>query len=416
MTQPFDVIVVGAGLAGAAAADVLARRGHTVCVLEARGRVGGRALTRPFGGSGPALEFGGGWLLPEHRRSHAVGLLPAPRQPVTERRWLRPDGLSLVAPAADLERYAACLEQVAADALRYKAGRGGDLAGLDFAAYLDRLGADADTRAQLAGWWCLSGSGDPGQVAASEFLASCAYGGGRPESLLEVMEPIAAPGAQAAVEDLLRRAGAALRLDAAVVAVEQDGGEARVRLQDGRCFAAARVLLATGVQGLRAIAFDPPLAGVPAEAAAAGHLGRAVKLWMLAEGVPPGSLAVGAGPGLRWLFAARAGAGSAAYLVGFGLAETGRTPDRGMAEACLAAFHPHAKLLDWDWHDWVADPWSRGTWASAPAGAARLFDARHWTPQGRLHFASSDFAPDWPGWFEGAVASGQAAAELADGR
>ena len=42
------VIVVGAGFAGLAAADALARGGVEVDVLEARDRVGGRVWSVPF--------------------------------------------------------------------------------------------------------------------------------------------------------------------------------------------------------------------------------------------------------------------------------------------------------------------------------------------------------------------------------
>ncbi len=46
MAQSFDIAVVGAGAAGLAAAAELSARGHDVCVLEARDRVGGRIFTR----------------------------------------------------------------------------------------------------------------------------------------------------------------------------------------------------------------------------------------------------------------------------------------------------------------------------------------------------------------------------------
>ena len=42
----FDVVVVGAGMAGLTAARALLERGLTVCVVEAQDRVGGRVLTR----------------------------------------------------------------------------------------------------------------------------------------------------------------------------------------------------------------------------------------------------------------------------------------------------------------------------------------------------------------------------------
>jgi monoamine oxidase len=45
-SDPFDVAVIGAGAAGLAAAAELSRRGRSVCLLEARDRIGGRILTR----------------------------------------------------------------------------------------------------------------------------------------------------------------------------------------------------------------------------------------------------------------------------------------------------------------------------------------------------------------------------------
>src|SRR5262245_6492091 len=53
-----DVVVVGAGAAGLAAAARLAREGVAVCVLEARDRVGGRIFTRRVPGVDVPIELG----------------------------------------------------------------------------------------------------------------------------------------------------------------------------------------------------------------------------------------------------------------------------------------------------------------------------------------------------------------------
>ena len=54
----WDVLVVGAGAAGLAAAEVLSKAGRRVLVLEARGRIGGRVWTRRLRGEPVPIELG----------------------------------------------------------------------------------------------------------------------------------------------------------------------------------------------------------------------------------------------------------------------------------------------------------------------------------------------------------------------
>jgi monoamine oxidase len=57
-TELFDTLIVGAGAAGLAAAAELSRNRGTVCVLEARDRVGGRMFTRHEPGVTLPIELG----------------------------------------------------------------------------------------------------------------------------------------------------------------------------------------------------------------------------------------------------------------------------------------------------------------------------------------------------------------------
>jgi monoamine oxidase len=66
-----DVVVVGAGLAGLAAARALVRSGASVVVLEARDRVGGRTLNEDLG-EGKVVEVGGEWIGPTQDRLAAL--------------------------------------------------------------------------------------------------------------------------------------------------------------------------------------------------------------------------------------------------------------------------------------------------------------------------------------------------------
>jgi monoamine oxidase len=69
-----DVVVVGAGLAGLAAARTLTLKGRSAVVVEARDRVGGRTLNHPLPGNHVG-DMGGTWIGPTQERIAALANL-----------------------------------------------------------------------------------------------------------------------------------------------------------------------------------------------------------------------------------------------------------------------------------------------------------------------------------------------------
>ncbi|OHW96480.1 flavin-containing amine [Colletotrichum incanum] len=62
--QAFDVVIIGAGLAGLSAANDLRRSGLTCVVLEARDRVGGKTWSQPMQNEGArgVFDLGAAWI------------------------------------------------------------------------------------------------------------------------------------------------------------------------------------------------------------------------------------------------------------------------------------------------------------------------------------------------------------------
>ena len=72
LAKPSSVIIIGAGFAGLAAANLLKKKNVKVTVLEARKRIGGRVFSFPIKGENLVIELGAEWVGNSHERIKAL--------------------------------------------------------------------------------------------------------------------------------------------------------------------------------------------------------------------------------------------------------------------------------------------------------------------------------------------------------
>jgi monoamine oxidase len=418
-----DALVIGGGVAGLIAARELAAGGLQVTVLEARDRLGGRLLRRPFATTETPVEFGGAWfsladMEPLAREVERYGFGVTRGEPATTYRWFSGGSMRDSAPVPREEGRALerALYELGAAVRRLEPGvPSASVDDLDVSAgrWLAALGLPRSTHEFLLAWAAMYGGCDPDEVSFLALASDIAAFGYSAYALFDGISEHLTDGTGALVERLAEDARADIRLAAPVYSVAQSETAVKVIAADGATHEAACAVLAVPINALDGIVLDPPPDSRIAAAAAAGQPCRSMKIWALAENVPAGLLAVGWGPPLQWLGSIEEIDG-AQLLVGFAHDRDAIDPgDVASVEAAIGCYAPGARVLAVDSHDWNGDQWSRGAWGMwrpgwVSDGTLEALGSRH----GRIAYASSDYAPQWPGWIAGAISAGHRAASL----
>ena len=412
-----DTLILGGGLAGTAAALWLADLGRTCTIVEARPRLGGRAHARPWGAAGVAVDYGGGWLRKDHAQmiglAQRLGLPLSPRAPITQHSHFR-NGMWHADPAEDMQAHQAGLAQLLTDAAQMAddspASRA--LNAMTLQDYLTHRAMPQSVAREVLAWWVLSGSAPPDQVGVNEYLTPKLANG-----LLVKLEELAFTvqgGASIIPQEAAKASGADVVLGDAAERLEDRGDCVQATLTSGRKITARTALVALPLNTLSQIRFTPPLNPAQSRLSKLGHQGAAIKLMIRAQGPSPGHLATGEALGLRWIYADRHLPDGSTLLVAFGLFQDVGEPTLATVQAAMAAAFPTAEVLDFDWHDWVNDPFARGTWVSPALHSLPDYAAQHWAMQGRIAFAGSDLYSAEQGWFEGALLTARAAVAALD--
>ncbi|WP_051804892.1 NAD(P)/FAD-dependent oxidoreductase [Streptomyces griseus] len=427
-SEPYDVIVIGAGFAGVTAARAVRAQGLRVLLLEARDRIGGRTWTGTF--AGEQVEMGGAWVHPVHPRVwheiHSRGI-PLVADDTPPDRLILPSATTGAYapydPATAGTRLGELLTDYFAGSETYFPSPHDPLLRADLLAEPDRLTLrdrllqlrlSPQDEAWLAGHTATAGGSNTRgaytalvrQLALSGDLAT--YNG------LNTYRPVT--GMTGLLTAMLADQPVTLRLASPVTTVTDTGTHVQVDVRGGRRHTARAVVVAVPANVWHTIAFRP---GLPAEFTSASTAGIAVphakKIWMkvrgdvgrfLAQGAETGSPLIGVVPHTALADGSR-------LMIGFSLDPALDPAAVPQVQAALRQFVPQATVEAVRAQDWGNDPYARGGWSfMRPLQLTRQLRTLQ-QPHGRLVFAGSDIAAGWSGFVEGAIESGAHAARLA---
>jgi len=412
----YDCIILGAGIAGLAAARTLAEAGRRVLLLEAQARVGGRMLTHHAPGLEQPIELGAEFV-------HG-----------------RPPELLAVLAEAQLEVYEGegeqcCYIDGAIESCPQDSGAWSLLDGMQaavdtlgdmsFDAYLARSDASGEDKARIRNYIEGFNAADASEIGilglARQQTAEDAIEG---DCTARVVRGYAALADY--VRDRAVSAGATLLLNTPARRIEWQRGACTVQTTDGQQWSARQVICALplGVLQSSGVTFapEPTAAFRAAMRLSAGAVQRLVlqfrdRPWAREHEHMHFLFAPGQHPPTYWTTSPRP---SPLLTCWVGGPRVLRTPgEAALVQAAVgsveAMFHPaELALVAAHSHDWQADPYSRGAYSYAPAGAADASGILAQPFENTLFFAGEHTdTTGHPGTVHGALRSGLRAAAQA---
>ncbi|MCH9817150.1 MAG: FAD-dependent oxidoreductase [Actinomycetia bacterium] len=436
-----DVVVVGAGLAGLTAAQVLQGHGHSVAVLEARERPGGRLLSKQIGGA--TFDVGGQWIGPNHWRMRALvrelGLQTFPTRTQGEsvlhlagRRTTYRGTIPRIAPwkLAMLQNAAWAVDRLARRSATLPAGSAAAarLDSMTLATWSRRMIPSTSARNIMnAGLKVVFGA-DPAELSLLWCLQYIQRSGG----IMPLLETRG--GAQdtrfvAGAQEVPIRIARALHQPpyyrAPVRTITQDDQGVVVATNERR-WRAQRVVIAVPPALTGQISFAPSLPSTRAQLVQRMPMGATIKALAIYESAfwredGLSGEAVMTNSPISVIFDNSSHDDKVFALVGFCVGQDARDlaalPPNQRREQVLAAFSQcfgarAADALIYEEQDWQAEVWSRGcpTGNFGP-GTLHQFAPALREPVGRIHWAGTETATEFVGFMEGAVQSGHRAGE-----
>ncbi|MEA2494184.1 MAG: monoamine oxidase [Thermoleophilaceae bacterium] len=441
--RTYDVVVVGAGLAGLSAARKIRAAGRSVLVLEARGRVGGRNFDHALPANAGVVELGGQGAGPGQDKvlalakefgidtfeTYAQGssIYYAGGQKQTYSGDIPP---ASPAALAEVEASILQLNQMASSVdanTPWSAPQAHDWDEQSVASWFDANNHTAEARA--LGRVAVRGiyGEDAELVSLLDLLSAISGVGGDFNTLIGDAQTIRfVGGPQQFSQRLAKLLSRAIRLHSAVVAVEWHGSVAVVHTSK-EAFKARRVVLALPKPLLGRLRFDPPLAPAWDQLLQRQPMGSVLKFnaiyddpFWRSDGLN-GVVVSDQGP-VSLTYDNCPPSGKPGVLVGFAEGNESRglyglSADKRKAAVleCLVRYFGERAGRPSDYVEvlWATAPFTRGAYGSynPPGVITSLGAATSAGSVGPLHVAGADWSPQWPGYMDGAIRSGEKTAE-----
>ena len=444
-TRRADVVIVGAGLAGLAAARELTKAGVDVIVLEARDRVGGRTYNR-LASDGTRLDVGGQWIGPtqDHLATLAaeVGVTTFPTynegkniQYTQGVRRVYEGALPMDDPEAMMEAVEVMLDlnlmanEVPLDA-PWTAPNAAEWDNQTVESWLQNHVESAETRRLLTLLVESIFSVEPRDLSFLHFLFYV-HSGGNLTQLISVTDGAQErrfhQGSQAISQRVADKLGERVVLNAPVHTVMQNEQGVRV-ISDTLTVEAQRAIIAMPPTLAGRLRYQPALPAARDQLTQRVPMGTTIKVQCLYErpfwrDEGYSGQAISDDGAVRITFDNSPESGTPGILIGFMEGDDGRawgrkTRDERQAEviACFTRYfgeqaaHPYA----YEEMVWAEEEYSRGCYAGyMPPGVWSMYGEALRQPVGRLHWAGTETASVWMGYMDGAIRSGErAAAEI----
>ena len=167
------------------------------------------------------------------------------------------------------------------------------------------------------------------------------------------------------------------------------------------------MVIAVPLNTLGAISFEPGLSPGKAAGIALGQASRGIKIFIRARGPRIGQNTIRPGHEFGYLDSEILEDDGTQIMIGFGIdaARCDASDLRGVQQA-LDRIIPGYEVVDATANDWLADEFSKGTWAIHRPGWYSDHHAEMRRAEGRVLLAGSDLANGWAGFIDGAIESG----------